>query len=365
MKNNTFFLCKTCLNTSTRPRIIFDEDGKCNACNWSQQKKKINWKIRLNSLKNFIKKNKKSNSNYDIIIPVSGGKDGSYVTHYCKEKLGLNVLCVTVNPPLRTDLGFKNLENFKKNNISLIEIDLPDEAHRKLNFYGFKKNGRPLYGWLIAIFTAIINLANELKINLVMYGEDGEAEYGGVSSLKNSAFFDINFTKKIYLSNEYTKAFKILKDNENYWWKIPNNSKVKMSHWSYFENWDSYRNFVISKKYMGYEESKKNNVGTYTNFGQNDTSLYDLHCYLMYLKFGFGRATQDIGIDIRRGAMTREQGLELVKIYDNEFPEYALEDYLNYFKLTKKDFFKIIDKHANKKLFKKINGKWTPQFTTI
>ena len=39
MKNNTFFLCKTCLNTATRPRIIFDEDGKCNACNWSQQKK--------------------------------------------------------------------------------------------------------------------------------------------------------------------------------------------------------------------------------------------------------------------------------------------------------------------------------------
>ena len=167
------------------------------------------------------------------------------------------------------------------------------------------KNGRPLYGWLIN-FTAIINLANELKINLVMYGEDGEAEYGGVSSLKNSAFFDINFTKKIYLSNEYTKAFKILKDNENYWWKIPNNSKVKMSHWSYFENWDSYRNFVISKKYMGYEESKKNNVGTYTNFGQNDTSLYDLHCYLMYLKFVLEDYTRHWQ-DIRRGAMTESK----------------------------------------------------------
>ena len=136
-----------------------------------------------------------------------------------------------------------------------------------------------------------------------------------------------------------------------------------MTHWSYFENWDSYRNFVISKKYMGYEESKKNNVGTYTNFGQNDTSLYDLHCYLMYLKFGFGRATQDIGIDIRRGAMTREQGLELVKIYDNEFPEYALEDYLEYFELSKQNFFNIIDKHVNKKLFKKIKGKWRPKYS--
>ena len=83
----------------------------------------------------------------------------------------------------------------------------------------------------------------------------------------------------------------------------------------------------------------------------------------MYLKFGFGRATQDIGIDIRRGAMTREQGLELVKIYDNEFPEYALEDYLEYFKLSKQNFFKIIDKHVNKKLFTKIRGKWRPQYS--
>jgi len=113
---------------------------------------------------------------------------------------------------------------------------------------------------------------------------------------------------------------------------------------------------------MRYEESDRKNTGTYTNFGQNDTFLYDLHCYLMYLKFGFGRATQDIGIDIRRGSMTREQGLELVKIYDNEFPDYALKDYLNYFDLKEKKFFQIIDKHVNKKLFTKKYNKWKPNF---
>ena len=42
---------------------------------------------------------------------------------------------------------------------------------------------------------------------------------------------------------------------------------------------------------------------------------------MMYLKFGFGRATQDAGIEIRRGAMTRSQGLNLVKMYDNYFPK--------------------------------------------
>ncbi len=362
MKNNNIFWCKTCLNTSTRPRIMFDKNGRCNACLWSQQKKKINWKKRLNFLSDFLKRKRDKKSIYDLIVPVSGGKDGSYVTYYCKEKLKLNVLCVTVNPPLRSSLGHRNLENFKKNNVDLIEINLPFEAHMKLNKFGFINSGRPLYGWLIAIFTAIINVANNFNVKLIMYGEDGEAEYGGVQKLKSKPFFDTNFTKKIYLSDDYTKALKKLNKDETYWWKLPNNSKTKLTHWSYFENWDSYRNFVISKKFMGYEESDKKNIGTYTNFGQNDTSLYDLHCYLMYLKFGFGRATQDIGIDIRRGSMTREQGLELVKIYDNEFPDYALKDYLNYFNLKEKKFFQIIDKHVNKKLFFKKNNKWEPNF---
>ncbi len=362
MKNSSIFWCTSCLNTSTRPRIIFDKQGKCNACLWSEQKKKIKWKSRLKFLKDHLKKNKNPNSKYDLIVPVSGGKDGSYVTYYCKEKLGLNVLCVTVNPPLRSELGYKNLENFKKNEVDLLEINLPYHAHMKLNKFGFVKNGRPLYGWLIAIFTAIINIANQFDINLIMYGEDGEAEYGGVQKLKSKAFFDIEFIKKIYLSDQYNNSLKILNFKESHWWRLPKNSKTRMSHWSYFENWDSYRNFVVSKKFMKYEENTKKNVGTYTNFGQNDTLLYDLHCYLMYLKFGFGRATQDIGIDIRRGSMTREQGLQLAKIYDNEFPDYALNDYLDYFDIKEKTFFQIIDKHVNKKLFFKKKNMWVPKF---
>ncbi len=362
MKNTDFFLCTTCLNTSTRPRIVFDKDGSCNACNWNNQKKKINWEKRINELKKYFLKRKSKKADYDLIVPVSGGKDGSYVTYFCKEKLNLKVLCVTVNPPLRSNLGHENLEIFKKNNVDLIEVNLPYEPHRKLNTYGLIHNARPLYGWLISIITAVRRVANNFNIDLIMYGEDGEAEYGGVSQLKTKPFFDLEFTKNIYFSGEYNNALKILNKNDRYWWTVPDNSKSKMAHWSYFENWDTYRNYVISKKFMGYKESPKKNIGTYTNFAQNDTTLYDLHCYLMYLKFGFGRATQDIGIDIRRGAMSREQGLELVKIYDNEFPTYALEQYLEYFKLKKNSFFEIIDKHANKKLFEKKKGKWVPNF---
>ena len=53
----------------------------------------------------------------------------------------------------------------------------------------------------------------------------------------------------------------------------------------------------------------------------------------MYLKFGFGRATQDVGIEIRRGAMTRDQGINLANLYDNHYPEEFIDQYLKYYPL--------------------------------
>ena len=54
----------------------------------------------------------------------------------------------------------------------------------------------------------------------------------------------------------------------------------------------------------------------------------------MYLKFGFGRATQDAGIEIRRGAISREQAINLVNLYDGQFPEEYIKDYLKYYKIS-------------------------------
>ena len=82
------FWCKTCLNMSTRPRITFDEKGRCNACQWSEEKKELDWKKRLLELEKIITKHK-NKSIYDCIIPVSGGKDGTYVTDQLKTKYNI------------------------------------------------------------------------------------------------------------------------------------------------------------------------------------------------------------------------------------------------------------------------------------
>ena len=46
------FWCSSCLSMSTRPRVTFDKLGICNACQWKEAKKTINWNERNKELEN-------------------------------------------------------------------------------------------------------------------------------------------------------------------------------------------------------------------------------------------------------------------------------------------------------------------------
>ena len=82
----------------------------------------------------------------------------------------------------------------------------------------------------------------------------------------------------------------------------------------------------------------------------------------MYLKFGFGRATQDAGIEIRRGAMTRDQAINLVKLYDGSSPEQFFNDIAQYYRITNEKLKLTIIKHTNKSLFEIVGDEIKPRF---
>jgi N-acetyl sugar amidotransferase len=373
MKKKIFW-CKNCLNMSTRPRISFDERGWCNACQWSEEKKKIDWSLREKELSVLLDKMRSKNGNFDCITTVSGGKDGSYVSHVLKTKYGMNPLAITVKPALSLEIGNKNLQSFINSGYNHIHISPNPKVMDRLNKYGFIEKGFPYYGWLIAIMTAVIKTAINFKIPLIFYGEDGEVEYGGSQETKNKSTYDIDYMKRIYLEGGHQKVLnkiredKDIKESDLEFFTFPNQNQINESnltftHMSYFEPWDSYKNYIVAKEFCGLEEIENGNDDTFTNFSQNDQALYSLHAYLMYLKFGFGRATQDAGIEIRRGAMKRNQALNLVKMYDNSYPEKNIDIYLKYYDMEKKEFDSVLDKFVNKQLFKKVNGVWSPKFT--
>ena len=366
---NTVFWCKNCLNMSTRPRIEFDERGWCNACCWMEEKRNLDWDKRQRELREFLEKYRSTTNGFDCVVPVSGGKDGSYVAYNLKHKYGMHPLTVTAKPPLSLGLGNQNLEKFIEKGYDHILVSPNSEVMWGLNRAGFIEMGSAYYGWLVAIHSVVVRIALAHNLSLIFYGEDGEVEYGGSTENKNVALFDLEYIKRAYFEGGYEKIMcKVsYSDQELHYWRFPSENELNglelfLTHWGYFEPWDPYRNYLVAKEHYGLVESDENSSGTFTNFAQTDQALYALHTYLMYLKFGFGRATQDAGIEIRRGAMTRAQAVNLVRLYDGQYPEEFIETYLNYYQMTMDEFDAVLDKWANNDLFEKVDGRWNPKF---
>lgn len=356
--------CKKCFANSLRPRISFT-GGVCSACVWAEEKKTINWELRFNQLKEICNQHRR-NDYFDCIVPVSGGKDSSYVAYKMKNELHMHPLCVTINPDLQLEINQKNLQNFSKQGYDLLAITPNIEVSKKLNKKGFIEQGRPMIGWMLAVQAAVMRVAVMYHIPLVMFGEDGETEYGGRTALKNNPLYSVEDAVKIYLSGNSADAFMDeYEDNKaSYqWYQFPSKEQleeldIKLAHWSYFENWDANEHEKLAKEKFDLLGQKERAIGTYTKYCQNDTKLYVLHTYLMFLKFGFGRCNQDVSMDIRSGKMTLNEGAELIKKYDGEYPSEYIQDYLEYFEMTKDEFESVLDKHANKNILEKSSGYW-------
>lgn len=356
--------CTNCLMLETRPRITFDENGVCNACRWAEEKKKIQWEARWQQLENLCDSHRSSSGNFDCLVPVSGGKDSSYVAYMLKHKMGMNPLCVSIVPGLEFEVGRENLRNFINAGYDVVTINPNPDVAKKIGRRGLEEQGQPLMSWINSVQVGVFKTAINFNIPLIMFGEEGETEYGGSSKLRDTPFYDTEDSIKIYLSGVDPERYLNQFDAKQlYWWLYPTDEEVKkaglkIAHWSYFENWNPYEHYLIAKEFCGMKEREDASVGTYNNFAQTDTCLFDLHTYFMYLKFGFGRCTQDVGIDIRRGALDRQQGIQLVRKFDGYFPEQYVDLYCGYYGMTRDEFFACIDKWANKDLFEKVDGVW-------
>lgn len=358
--------CKKCVMPSTRPRIVFDKEGVCNACHYAKGKKNIDWSTRWKQLEELCNKFRRDDGKFDVIVPISGGKNSSYVAWKMKNELGMHPLCVNVRSPLQTRIGNKNLRNFSDSGFNLMEVMANGKAGRAIAKQGFVKEGQAQMDWLFALMTVPIKVALSMKIPLVMYGEEGESEYGGSKELENSAEFGLAHIKKFYhagldakdLLEEKAKDFS---EDDLAYYTLPDESKIKpdalyAAHWSHFEQWDEDKHLELAVKLCGFEFSKEKTF--HESWHLAEDTLYSLHMYLAYLKFGFDRVTADTCIGIREGKLSREEAVKIVKEKGGKFPKDHLEKYLNYFNMSEKEFFDTLEGFRNKEIWEKANGEW-------
>jgi N-acetyl sugar amidotransferase len=357
--------CSKCLFPETKPDLFFDEEGICSACIAAEEKNKgIDWLQREKEFYEIINyyKRPKSEIGYDCLIPVSGGKDSTYQAYFMKEKCGMNPLCVCFETTAVTELGQKNLDNLSKMGLDVIHFKKNSEVYKKMVVESFKRVGDEMWPNHIGIFTIPVVFAVKFNIPLIIWGENSQQEYGGpnLDSVKNR-ILNRKWLEEFggLLGNRIQDMIGVngITEKELTPYFYPSDEEIErvgitgIFLGSYFF-WDARKQLEIIEKYGFSVKEDGPTEGTYTNYENLDEKLVGLHDYLKYVKYGFGRATDHVCIDIRNGRLTREQGIELVKKYDGKYPNYGVSEFIKYSGLSKREVDFIIDSYTNPLIFK-------------
>jgi N-acetyl sugar amidotransferase len=386
--------CKKCVISNQRPSssvefktsdpfnkkgINFQDDGICSACKFNEEKNQnIDWKKREDELLKLLERHRKNDGSYDVIIPGSGGKDSAYTAHVLKYKYNMNPLTITWAPHLYTDIGWENFSNWMHvGGLDNLLYTPNGKLHRKLTNLAFKNLLHPFQPFIIGQRLIGPSIASKFGVNLIMYGEN-QAEYGNnvdenKSPNMKSDFFSLKQKESIYLSGMSIKD--IIKNTEfNINDFVPyfpidtglfNNLKIDYQYLGYYLKWDPQECYYYATENTGFKANIERTQGSYSKYSSIDDKIDPFHYYTTLIKFGLGRASYDAAQEIRNEKITREEGIALVKKYDQEFPDRFFNEFLEYIDMDEGEFWKTIDDFRPLHLWKKENKTWKLKHTVF
>ena len=357
--------CRNCVMPDTKPNLFLDEAGICNACRSYENRKTVDWEKRKTELQVLLEKYRSKNgSNWDCIVPVSGGKD-STVQVVRLLQLGMNPLCVTATTCDLTEIGRKNIENIKKLGVDYMEFSPNPLIRAKLNYIGLTKVGDISWPEHVGIFTIPVRIAVQLNIPLLIWGENSQNEYGGPAADSENNVLDRRWLEEfgglLGLRVSDLQDSEGIRERDLIPYTYPTDEDLKRVgvtglFLGYYLPWDGYSNSLLAQAH-GFSTWHSVTEGSIVNYENLDNYQTAIHEFFKFIKFGFGRASDHASLHIRRGRLTREDGIELVRKHDGKFPwtylDKPLKEILDPLKMSVDEFIKVCDRFTNKKLFKK------------
>ena len=347
---------------TTRPEQVF-EDDICDACRSNHDKHNlIDWDARRIEFETILEKYRGDGTKYDCIIPVSGGKDSCYQALRMRDEYGMTPLCVTHTPCELTQVGLDNLNFLRDQGFDLVQISANRLNYKELVRIGFFKLGDCCWPEHIGIFTAPVRVAVNYKIPLLIWGENSQFEYGGPATHKENNFLDKNWLEQFQMSGH--RLSDVVHDgvdiNSIKTLHYPSDTEIKNVgvtglFLGYFEKWDTQRNLDVCCS-LGWNKNPDGPVeGAYNDVENLDCKwIGGLHDYMKYIKYGYGRATDQLCIEIRAGRLTRDQAVEKLRNTDEgKIPWKYVPDFLQYLQITRTEFLTNLDNFTNKTLFKR------------
>ncbi|WP_374322075.1 N-acetyl sugar amidotransferase [Aquipseudomonas alcaligenes] len=378
--------CKKCAMNNQRPSstvefknkpgeikkaIFFDEHGVCDACNFAEKKKSIDWSDRERELKELCDRHRRSDGRYDVVVPGSGGKDSVMAAHVLKYKYGMNPILVTWPPAIYTDIGRRNFDAWINAGFANYTYHQNKKVHRTLTRLAFEKLCHPFQPFILGQKNLAPKMSALLDIPLVIFGEN-EAEYGNAIQDNDKPTRDPKYytaenqMADLYLggvsAQQLMEEYKFtLADLEAYLPVDPYRIEkvgTEVHYLGYYLKWHPQETYYFSVENTDFMPNDFRTEGSFSKYSSLDDMIDWLHYYTTYTKFGIGRATYDAAQEIRNGDITRDEAIALIKRFDGEFPEIYQQQCLDYMGITQDRFLEVIEEFRTPHLWEQTSSGW-------
>jgi hypothetical protein len=217
---------------------------------------------------------------------------------------------------------------------------------------------------------------------------EDEAEYGNsridtISSQRDDKYFSSSDSEQLFLggvsTSELTKYFGLCDNDLEAYLPAKRDvlvqSKVEVHYLGYYLKWHPQGCYYYAVEHGDFESSPERTPSTYSKYNSIDDRIDECHYWTSLIKFGLGRATNDAAQEIRSGEITREEGVALIKRFEEEYPERFSEEILRYLSIPEKEFplaskmfekpmmdrsylFRLADQFRSPHLWKYVEGEW-------
>lgn len=353
--------CKQCVMPLTRPDTP-SVDGVCQACLNYSKRPEVDWHQRGIQLAELLDR-----FHGECIVPSSGGKDSTYQAIKLKQ-MGAHVTAVTARTCHLTPIGRANIDNLARH-VRTIEVVPNMTVRAKLNRLGLEMVGDISWPEHVAIFTTPFRMTADLRIPLIMYGENPQDQYGGPQGSEQAKTMTQRWRSEFggFLGLRPADMVGQLgitsRDMEDY--RIANTESHVEAHFlGAYLPWDSHHNAEVARqagmqlirdKFGIAHPPAAANLWPAENLDNAQTGLHD---HMMWRKYGYGRGCAQASVDIRSGMASRSEALTWVLSNDSLFPnQYAcvvVEEVLDRIGMTREKLNKIMDQFTNWEIMRRV-----------
>jgi N-acetyl sugar amidotransferase len=351
-------LCARCGLPETYETIEFDETGVCNICRQQEFKSgRVDWDSRGAEFTTLVEKYR-GRTDYDCIIPFSGGKDSTFTLLHMVKEYGVKPLVVQFNHGfMRPNLLANNERTFRRLGVDVLSFTPNWRVVRRLMLESLIRKGDFCWHCHTGIFSYPMHIAIKFGVPFIVWGEPS-SEYTAYYDYRDDVVEEVDETRFNRFINLGITAEDMagmisgdfdLDPRDLLPYTYPSIRQLKELKYhsvclGSFIPWDTKSQAALIERELGWQGDQVEGM-PWDEYSYEKIECYmqGVRDYIKFLKRGYSRVSQMTAIDLRNGRMTAERAEALIREHEGMKPP-SLEIFLEYLDLTEAQFYEIVFK---------------------